>query len=265
MSVTNTFFELLWYSYQIILEHLIYFILILVGIIIAFFLWNFPWILKYYTVESYEEKILDGKILIFSDTHLKPGRSLPRKLTNFIIMNNIKYIVVAGDLLDYKHKLNNKELFDVLSKVFLNLKNTDVGKIFYITSTTSHDPRIDGIREIDLGFSKIILIPGVLKLETSVGIIHISHCDYVCRHGAIARMLNSILGKLGKKLYIERLARKAFGVDDNSWVICGHTHIAGIDHSQKIGNPGGWKSKLWVKRADMAIIVDQDIKLIKIK
>jgi len=239
--------------------------LILMGILIAFILWNFPWILKYYTVECCKEKILGEKILVFSDVHLKPSQSLPRKLTDFIITNNIKYIVIAGDLLDCKHKLNNKELVDVLRKVFLDFKDTDIVKIFYITSTTSHDPRIDGIKDLDLGFTKVIIIPGVLILETTAGTIYISHCDYACRHGTIARILNTILSKFGKKLYMEQLARKAFRVEDNSWVICGHTHMPGIDYTKKIVNPGGWKTKLWVKKADTVIIIDQDLKLIKIK
>jgi len=47
-------------------------------------------------------------------------------------------------------------------------------------------------------------------------------------------------------------------VPDDAWLICGHTHLPGIDRNCRIANTGSWKGKISVKPTYTAVIVDTE-------
>ncbi len=226
------------------------FLLLLFGIMV-YLIWNFPWLTKYYMPIIYKERIPGSKIIVFSDTHIRKG-TLPETLTRFIIKEKFDIVVVAGDLLEYGHrKISREELRDKLTEVFDPiLSHQFVGQIFYVTSTSTHDPKIENVEELILRGVRMVVIPGVLILENTAK-YYVTHGDYASRNGAVSRILNKVSG-----LWIERKLRKILRVPDNAWLICGHTHIPKIDYKVRIANTGGWRKKLWIKPTCTVIIID---------
>lgn len=222
--------------------------------IIAYIIWNFPWLTKYYTLKVYREKIASNKIIVFSDVHIKKG-ALPASLEEFIVRHNFDTIIVAGDLLEYGHKrIHKDELERVLKEIFNPvIENGYVKQIFYVTSTSTHDPKVEDIIELPISNVKIVVVPGLLILENKTKYF-ITHGDYVSRNGAIARVLNKI-----SRLWLERKLRGILDVPRDAWLICGHTHIPSIDRELRIANTGGWKGKLWIKPTYTVVTIDNRI------
>jgi len=232
---------------------ILYFIVAVVVLAVIYILWNFPWLIRYYTPIMHKEKILGSKIIVVSDIHLREG-SIPRALSDFIKKEGAEILVVAGDLFEYRHrKISRDRLEAKLAEIFGPIfKSAFPRQIFYVTSTSSHDPKIENVEEFMISGKKIVVIPGVLILEDS-SMYYVTHGDYASRNGVIARTLNRIF-----RFWTERKLRKVLKLPDDAWLICGHTHLPGIDRNCRIANTGSWKGKISVKPTYTAVIVDTE-------
>lgn len=238
------------------------FLLILTIIFITFVLWNFPWLTAYYKPNISTFKIeVNKKVLIVSDLHLSPSNIKYKPLEKIVKKENVKYLVIAGDFIEYKHKeIEEEKLIKILEKILkkLNINQEDL-TIFYIPSKSSHDPKINKNIEFQLNSIKIHIIDGILRLVSKNIALYITHGDYASRDGGIAATINRTLKLLGVNLFLEKLLRKILKIEENSWLIMGHTHIPGIDESSRVANCGAWSRHILRKESNTAILVDGKI------
>lgn len=234
--------------------------------LLVYLLWNFPWILKYYHLDVYDVENNDC-LAILSDIHLDVDDVFPSDILRVISQYNARSLIIAGDFIEYYHRKIDE---DSLRKILISvlgpvLEHPHIGEIYYITSTSSHDPRVSGIIEYVVYRKKIVVLPGVLRIRHSNNVIYVTHGDYACRNGGVATFLNILMRKLfGKNMFIERLLKRRLRIPQDSWLICGHTHIPGVDERDKLANTGSWRNK-WSIKSSRTIIFISNNKLNMIK
>lgn len=245
------------------------FFFILAFTFIVFILWNFPWLTKYYTLSVSTLKIEgDGNILVVSDLHLNPSNIIYKPLEKIIKEKKVKYLAIAGDFIEYKHKeIKGEKLARILAKILkkLNIEKENM-MIFYIPSKSSHDPKISKNLELQLKSIKIHIINGVLKLVLKNVTLYITHGDYASRDGGVAATINRMLKLFGRKLFLEKLLRKILKLEENSWLVMGHTHIPGIDNLSKVANCGAWSKHFLRKETNTAVLIENEkIKIVRVE
>jgi predicted phosphodiesterase len=61
--------------------------------------------------------------------------------------------------------------------------------------------------------------------------------------GAIGHGWNRFISKLS----LERAWKKLARIDEDTWVLFGHTHVPGVDPISRVANSGGWQRVPFVK------------------
>ncbi|MGQ4913949.1 MAG: metallophosphoesterase family protein [Candidatus Asgardarchaeia archaeon] len=220
--------------------------LIVVGI--GYALYVFPWITRYLELYISEKEITDKKILVISDLHLFAERNCDSSIL-YKIVNDEKpdMIILAGDVLEYHKKVDEKTLKSLLEKCFFKSDNNNLiatSDIIYLTSLSSHDPILNR-KEIRLEINDVefTIIRGCIKLfGQNHNSIFICHGDYIARNGAVAGILNKVMSHFGKNLFLEKMLKKRICENEDDWLIMGHTHIPGIDYNSRVANTGAWKA-----------------------
>lgn len=233
-------------------------------VVLGFLLWNFPWITRYYEPIRCRETADCDMIMVVSDIHLKRGEAVPEKLVLATEKVSPECIIFTGDLIDYRKKLDNSEIESLVRSIFEKLvSRVSVRKIYYVLSTSSHDPKLKEKHVVSIGETEVVICPGLLELRVDGENYFFAHGDYACRHGTVARVLNRIAGKFGRKMFVENLAKRAYGIPREYWLFVGHTHMLGIDHKNRVANPGSWKSKIGISASKTYIVINR--KEIKIR
>ncbi|MHA1595494.1 MAG: hypothetical protein ACTSXJ_04370 [Candidatus Baldrarchaeia archaeon] len=242
-------------------------------VVLALFLWNFPWILRYYTLKIFKYDIkLDNKAIFISDLHVNvndacDGRFL-RVLGEFIVNENVKRLVIAGDFVNFVHKsISRDRLEKMIAQAVRTIgipKNYYI-EIFYVTSTTSHDPKVSEMINFSVDNAEVFVIPGALILEVNGRTkFCVVHGDYVSRNGFLSSILNRIAAIFGRKLYLERKLKSVIGLDAETWLIMGHTHMPGVDPANRVANCGSWGSHFARYATRTLILMDRrSLKLLK--
>lgn len=242
------------------------FFVVLAICLIMFVFWNFPWLTGYYhlNITSFELKE-DSKILIVSDLHMQPLNIVFKPLKKIIESKNIKYLVVAGDFIEYKHKrIEQEKLSKILAKILRKLEIREESTIFWVLSKTSHDPQVSENTIFEINSTKVYILDGILKLILKNFTIYVTHGDYASRDGAIAATINRMLKLFGKKLFLENLLKKILKLEQDSWLIMGHTHLPGINNQNKVANCGAWSGHFLRKETNTGILIENGkIKLVK--
>lgn len=208
------------------------------------------------------------KTLIISDLHLD---SNPRELScirNYIKENKISYLIINGDLFDKKHSQRfTPKMFNKAYKE-LGLKQTDLEKIVYILAYQYHDPKIPKkeIQEFTKDKKKVLAFKGLLELKTQKEKINISHGDYLL--SAVTTGGASIISKLSPNMIYEKFFKSMLEIEEDEWLIIGHTHVAGIDYKSKVANTGSWINRIF-PASDTGILIknnpnSQNVSLITI-
>ena len=232
-------------------------IIVATALLIAFILWNFPWILRYYSLEVHYQRITDNpSVVIISDIHAGSGKEDLVSLGRVLKSLKADVIAIAGDLFEFEHKPADITKLKILIKNFLSkISLNQFVKMFYVVSGSSHDPILKKkVVQFNINGNMITVIKGVLKLETSGVLVYVTHGDYACRDGVIANLLNKISLRLRRIPWMECKLRRIVGVKRDEWLIAGHTHIPLIDHGLKVANCGSWKS-YWRKGGKSLIII----------
>ena len=220
-------------------------------------LYNFPWIFKYYKPIFVEyRKQADDKILIISDLHMHPEKCTFQFLENILKQHGITTVVIAGDFLEFHKKINKDKAKELVEECFSKFPESSVKNILITLSHASHDPIIDKEMVFSYNSLEIRLIPGFVKIISERYSVYVSHGDYFCRNGAVAGVLNKMSSVFGKPLVSERILKKIIKARDDEWIISGHTHIAGIDESARVANPGAWHKHIGRDATRTGIILD---------
>ncbi len=181
------------------------------------------------------------RALIFSDTHCKTGRLCGPvlKILNTAREEDVDCVAILGDLFDDLHvRVGPAMLVSEMARLGFNKYSPKY--ILYTPSSSSHDP-ILGEAELNLG-GTTIHVARVINIELGGENVCLTHGDVAIPNGAIAYFVNKAAAVLGKSLFLEEQTRKKLCVK-NGWFFMGHTHIPGLDHERKLGNPGSWRAE----------------------
>jgi len=226
------------------------FILLIACILLIHY--EFP-ILKYcITKEKVYENIapvnLHGKTVFISDMHLEEkhlegGGSFPVNLPD-----NTENLVIVGDLFDspeFFNKLAGEE--NNISKPFctsLKFINNPPRDIYFIIGTPGHDPEFLAGPEFSnyevTCSNSTIHIAGRLAIFEIDGLnVAAHHGDYIA-DGFVNCVISYFSKKLGKPLILERSWKGAISLNEDYWLITGHSHIPAVDYEHRVANPGAW-------------------------
>jgi UDP-2,3-diacylglucosamine pyrophosphatase LpxH len=196
---------------------------------------------------------LRGSTLFISDLHLKSDQPFEYagELRSFIENNNLSNLIINGDLFD-----SPKDAQEILHTSQPNVSLLDVlglGELaldmYWVTGSPHHDPskptksRIEGIEALG---------PCVF--------IHCGHYEVMAYHGHDM----SVIGAFGhawdrfvSRLSLERLWKRLAKVDKDVWVVFGHTHIPGLDETNRVANCGGWQTKPFVRPTRTGVLFSE--------
>lgn len=235
----------------------------LVFIIIAFILYNFPWISKYWKIEMGKISVMeDNKIVFVSDIHLGVfSVNSIRILSKIIEKLKARVIVFVGDLIDKRFMIKLEDL-EKIARALIHILNLRDAKVIYIPSNSAHDIFINGwngdIIRLKLDYRNIefIIAPYILKIELNNcrEYIYATHGDYFSRDGVLAYLFDKISRRIFRKLFTGVAIRKILNLDNNIWILVGHSHTALIDHRYKVLGLGCWISRLYAPRESVVAI-----------
>ncbi len=217
-----------------------------------------PSLNPYVDIKSYS---LSAPSLFVSDLHLSENieaRTYSR-IGKFIRENNILNIIIVGDLFNSPNAYRYASYSELIVKAInaLNISNVNV---YYVLGSPIHDPKIP-IEEFNFKDVKVYVTGYIARFNMDNVTIVAYHGDDFSRIGAVSFILSYII----RKPFLEEIWRKAAGIEDNVWLICGHTHIPKIDYKSKIANCGGWRTLPIIKTPiGYGVIVDSNVSLIKI-
>jgi len=182
------------------------------------------------------------KALIASDLHCEDSCRILSLLYNLALKKRCDALVILGDLFEDYHQ--TAKIDEVKEKVLNMIGFKDLRQTFnliYLLSSASHDPIIPRPSVKVRNGLKLILSPYPVILRISGLRIIATHGEIMISNGALVHMINLVLWKLGVKLAVEKITRKALCLNSSEWLISGHTHIPGIDPKYKVANAGSWK------------------------
>ncbi|MEM3980885.1 MAG: metallophosphoesterase [Ignisphaera sp.] len=245
-----------------------YYIVFLFSIAILFLytIYNFPWLTKYYRLNSGEFLLRKGNRVAFvSDIHIGASGSnimLLKFIGKILRILNVDVLVIVGDLIDERIHLGSRYLEKLAELVVKILDLKDV-TVIYIPSNTSHDVVFEGqgkdFRRFQLRSRNVdfIYAPHMLKIffEECNEYIYATHGDYISRNGAIAYILDKVCRKVIGKRITGIIARKVFNIDNKAWVILGHSHVSSLDPRYRVIGLGSWIKRYYAPRECSIAIV----------
>ena len=182
---------------------------------------------------------LSGKTLFISDLHLTAEPALEKQFN--LDFSNVQNVVIVGDFFHSEEDFwsfgdTEQEVFEkVLSQI---IPSDFTGKIFYINALT-HDPQVLETQELSFGSSTLYLVGRYGKFTVNSFSVVAYHGDQL-HGGIIGGGISWLAGKFGFPLPLERLGKKRFGIDEDTWVMNGHSHVPGIDQQARVANTGSF-------------------------
>lgn len=237
----------------------IFLIVIFVGVImLGFILWSEAPIVfgrgsreAARKIENTEAINLQGKTLFISDLHLQDPEQKIK-----VDLEGVKNLVIVGDFFnspgqflnfgaDDKERIKNglatflPEDFSGDEKSFSSSTSLrSVGNVYFIVGTESHDPRLS-ISFLDFGNTKFYYLGELGKFKVDGVPVVAFHGQYL-HDGFVGAVAAGIGQKLNYPLALERLSRRFFKIDKETWIITGHSHIPALHQESKTANTGSF-------------------------
>jgi predicted phosphodiesterase len=182
---------------------------------------------------------LSGKTLFISDLHLTAEPALDKQFNlNF---SNVKNVIIVGDFFhppgdfasfgDTEEKSLRAVLGEIVPKEFS-------GKIYSIFGS-GHDPALREISSLFFENYEFIYL-GEYGKFTIDGVPVAAYHGHQVHAGMIGGGIGWLAEKFGFRLPLEKLGKDRFGIDRDTWVINGHSHVPGIDSAAKVANTGSF-------------------------
>jgi UDP-2,3-diacylglucosamine pyrophosphatase LpxH len=190
-------------------------------------------------IEETELIELSGKTLFISDLHLVSDIPIEEQFD--LDFSDAQNVVIVGDFFDTNEHFEmygdteEERLRAVLSEV---VPESFAGKIFFIRGK-SHDPLLATVSKLSFETYEFFYIAeyGVFNIDgTRVVALH-GHQLY---GGYTGGGLSWAAQKLRYVLPLERLARTRLGIDKDTWLVVGHSHVPAIHKGSKTANTGSF-------------------------
>ena len=242
-------------------------VIAVIAALAVFTVYNLPFI--YMPLYTHTLNVKSGvTIVVVSDLHLEYN---PKNLTIIgkLLQNlNASLLIINGDLFDEKkhEALSQQMLEHAFKRLGLDQLHNQELKVVYILALCNHDPYIASQTAFfEIHGIPVAVIKGALKLITPQNTLLLMHGDYIIGGGYLAGALNMITHSLA----FEGLGKIVLHLADDSWLILGHSHVAGIDHCNRLANTGAWLDRI-IAGSNTALVISVsdggvDLKLLSFK
>jgi predicted phosphodiesterase len=182
---------------------------------------------------------LSGKTLFISDLHLTAEPSLEEQFN--LDFSEVQNVVIVGD---FFHSGEDFATFgttaeESLRAVFGKIVPEKFSGNIYSIFGSGHDPMLQ--KNLKLSFENYeFLYLGEYGKFTIDGISVVAYHGQQLHAGIIGGGIGWFAEKVGFPLPLEKLGKKRFGIDKDTWVINGHSHVPGIDQAAKVANTGSF-------------------------
>ncbi len=207
-------------------------------------------------------------ILVLSDLHLLPSKDVAKLwvLRELIERFAPKMVVVCGDLFEFGDSppsLSLGEIEELYTWVVRELGLEDQFFV-HILSNFSHDPVLPrGVLRLSLGSTKLVALNGyLLCVYVDEKRFYFTHGDFGARHGIVAALIGAFGRLVRVEMLFEKLLKKILRVEEEDWLICGHTHFCGLDEKSRVANPGGWGRHPARRPTYTAMLIDDGIRML---
>ncbi len=211
---------------------------------------------------------LEGPTLFISDLHLTHNEDYSRfsNLPSFILARGIRNLVIVGDLFN-----SPSDSLKILGEVgdeanankishLLGLNGT-IQHLYFVKSSRSHDPAEFNLTFRDEGFEFRTLGKCARFTNNDTGVLTIHGDD------AFGGLHGFIFSYLTGRPFLEGWWKDVIKIDDDEWVIMGHSHVPGIDYSRRVANTGGWTDLLGFgpPRGSGILLLEEEVMLVNVK
>ncbi len=214
-----------------------------------------------------EEIELIGTTLFLGDIHLTFGEDSSRLsgISQFILSNEVKNLIVVGDLFnspqDAEKILGTKYGVDSAHIILNSIGLTDENiKVYFVKGFQGHDPtEFDlNVQQDEVSFRTMGKCARFFNNKTNVTTIH-GDDAFGGLHGFI---FSQMLGKP----FFEAWWKDIMNIDDEEWVIMGHSHSPGIDYSRRVANTGGWTNRFGFEpsKGQGILLINEEISLVNV-
>jgi predicted phosphodiesterase len=231
---------------------------VLVALILMFIVMNFrfllyPLIPSLNPVPHAMTMSLSGRTIFVSDLHLRMGRQFQfaYDLRRMIETHRAANLLFVGDLFDSPEdglKILGNPRTSTHMRSTLGLQGLNLNLFWLlgpVHDPTDFNPEVAGIQ----------VLGQIAMLGFESERILLYHGHDLSRIGAFGYAWSRLLSPLSLEKLWKRFAR----VDDATWIIFGHTHVAGLDVKARVGNCGGWQTLPLVRPTATGILFD-DVK-----
>jgi UDP-2,3-diacylglucosamine pyrophosphatase LpxH len=210
---------------------------------------------------------LEGVTLFVSDLHLTYGEDSSRfsGLEQFISRNDVRNFVILGDLFnapgDAEKILADYDGVKAVDVIFSRLGISDeTVNVFFVKGSQAHDPmNFDlNVQQDTVSFNTIGKCTRFSSNETRIITIHGDE--------AFGGLHGYIVSSLTGRPYLEYWWKDLMDLDDEEWVIMGHSHSPDIDYIRRVANTGGWTDIFGFgpPKGRGILLINNDITLVKI-
>ncbi|MDP2641314.1 MAG: hypothetical protein Q8P39_02115 [Candidatus Yanofskybacteria bacterium] len=187
-------------------------------------------------IEQAEEVFIPGSALFISDLHLK---ALQKREISLDAMG-AETIVILGDFFDSEWDFrgfgdtNEERVWNGLKEF---LPEGYQGRVYFISAHT-HDPDLEQFSFEREGIS--FIYGGKMGKFTVAGTPVIGFHGNELAQGWAGGGIAWSSRQIGIPLPLERLAKKALGIDEDTWLIAGHSHVPAFHEGSRTANTGSF-------------------------
>jgi predicted phosphodiesterase len=233
--------------------------ILVIGLIAAFVNFRFlmyPFVPSMNPVAQARRLNLTGNTLLISDLHLKAHRPFEyaKKLRSFIEKNRVSNLVIDGDFFDSPkdaRKLldssqSEKRLLELLGLTGLPLA------VYWVIGSPHHDPQSPKKSWVERGGLEPLGVCAIIQSGQSTVMVYHGHDMSLL--GALGHAWDRFVSRLSLERFWKRFAK----IDQDVWVVFGHTHIPGVDMAGRVANCGGWQVKPFVHPSKTGVLVSAE-------
>jgi len=208
---------------------------------LSYLLVSLPWLWRPPPVPM-QVNVGNDAVLFVSDLHLDNPESISRSLLSLVEETKPATLVVVGDLLHAPQDVgSDRQLLDFVMAVLERLDRMADLKGLLVTMSENHDPPLTkGELTFECRGTRVMLTHDPIMIEAYGVRVLAVHGDYFCSDGAITAGVELLLSALGVRGATERFLRWKIGMDNQNWVVMGHTHLPMIDQGRRIANCGSF-------------------------
>lgn len=192
------------------------------------------------------ERVESPSAMLASDLHCSGGCGELNVVLMLAADLGIRDVFILGDLWDNMHfGTSTPELRRAFSVIVSpRLRGLDM-RIWYVASGSSHDPIVGETCYFSLDGVSVAVFPRPIFARIGRLDTFLTHGDIAVPNGAVAYAINRVGMALGRRLLLESYLKRRLRLPRDTWLIMGHTHIAGVDYRRRVANTGSWRAS-WI-------------------